>query len=157
MTRRNLVQALIGGAAAGLVYGTIRGVALVRVTRGEAVFGADLMRMIPALDSGIHVGSGTISGHWMWLFLLMLLPVGFAGIELFFRGILFREVRGRIHWTAAVAIAAATQAVARRTPHSLIMGSLAGVLMQKYDNIAAPIVMHGTQFFVALAVVLSTR
>jgi hypothetical protein len=71
-----------------------------------------------------------------------------------FRGLLFQTARKYVHWAWAVAIASAIQAIARRTPHSLIMGSIGGVLMQKYDNILAPSFMHGFQFFTALAIVL---
>ena len=157
VTRQNLAQALTGGVAVGVAYGILRGLALAHLGDSEVVLGADLMRMVPTVETGIRLGGLTVSGQRLWVFLLLLLPIGFAGIELFFRGIVFLDVRQRMHWAGAVVVAAAAQAVARRTPHSLIMGSLAGLLMQKYDNIAAPIVMHGTQFFIALAIVLRSR
>lgn len=154
ITRRNLKSSIIIGIITGIIYGAIRGIFLKLVPVASLIFGADLARIALKLDSGISLGSLAISKNDASVFLLLFMFPFMIAMEMYFRGLLFLTARKYTRWPLAVAIASVVQAVARRTPHSLIMGSIGGVLMQKYDNIFAPSFMHGVQFFTALAIVL---
>lgn len=154
VTGKNGRTSVLAGISVGLVYGTVRGLFLKLIPASALVFGADLARIAAKLGTGIELGSLVItSGNATVLLLLFMFPFMIA-MEMYFRGLLFLTAKRYAHWTGAVAISSAVQAVARRTPHSLIMGSIGGVLMQRYDNILAPSFMHGVQFFTALAIVL---
>lgn len=152
--RQNLRNSILVGSAVGITYGVVRGLMLRFVTHGSVIFGADLARAVAGLRSqhGVQLGPVVVTGYGISLLFVALIPF-FLGIELYFRGFLFRNLRAHVGPATAIGMAAATQAIARRTPHSLVMGSIAGVLMNKYDNILAPLFFHGCQFFVAGLVV----
>lgn len=154
ITRKNLQSSIIVGIITGIIYGVIRGMFLKIVPATSLIFGADLARIALKLDSGINLGSLVISGNDISVLLLLFMFPFMIAMEMYFRGLLFLTAKKYVRWPWAVAIASGVQAVARRTPHSIIMGSIGGVLMQKYDNILAPSFMHGVQFFTALAIVL---
>lgn len=154
ITRMNLKSSIIVGSGVGIIYGIIRGLALKFIPLGGLVFGADLARIALNLESGIELRWLVLTRDNASVLLLLFMFPFMISMEMYFRGLLFRTARKYVHWAWAVAIASAIQAIARRTPHSLIMGSIGGVLMQKYDNILAPSFMHGFQFFTALAIVL---
>ncbi len=154
LTAKNLAPSILSGGVTGLAYGAMRGLALRTLPFGKLIFGADLALIAARLESGIKIGTTLISKDDASVLLLLFMFPFMILMEMYFRGLLFRTVRRYVHWAGAVAIASAVQAVARRTPHSLIMGSIGGVLMQKYDNILAPSLMHIVQFFTALAIFL---
>lgn len=155
ISAKNLGSSILVGACVGIVYGAIRGVGLKFLPLGGLIFGADLLRMVPKVEAGFTIGPLVLNKTRFLLLWALLIP-GFGMLELYFRGVLFPGLKKHMHWTGALAATSVVQSVARRTPHSLIMGSLAGVLMQRYDNILAPISMHAFQFLVALAIVLFT-
>lgn len=154
INRRNLKSSIVAGSGAGIFYGIFRGLALKFIPLGGLIFGADLARIALKLEDGIELGSLVLTRDNASALLLLFMFPFMISMEMYFRGLLFQTARKYVHWAWAVAIASAIQAIARRTPHSLIMGSIGGVLMQKYDNILAASFMHGFQFFTALAIVL---
>lgn len=156
LTRKNLKSSMLAGSCAGIIYGIFRGLVLKFIPGGTLILGADLAIIAAKLETGIQFGSLILTKD-DFLLLLLVLPLMFPmmiGLELYFRGLLFLTLKKYVHWTGAVAIASTVQAISRRTPHSLVMGSIGGVLMQKYDNILAPSFMHGFQFFTAFAIFL---
>ncbi|MBI4831985.1 MAG: CPBP family intramembrane metalloprotease [Candidatus Lindowbacteria bacterium] len=153
LTRHNTKGSIIVGAGIGIIYGTIRGLALTYVSGSELVLGADLARIAPRLTTGIEVGPLVLTKGGVIPLVVLLFPA-MLGMEMYFRGLLFLNLKRHVHWTGAVAVTSAVQAIGRRTPHSLIMGSIAGILMQKYDNVLAPAMMHAFQFFCALSIFL---
>lgn len=153
-TKRNIRNSILAGIVVGIVYGIIRGLFLRFIPDSKIILGADLALISPRLETGIQLGPVMIRGFWMSLLGVFLMPL-FIGIESYFRGFVFLNLKKHIPWPWAIVVVSAVQSIARRTPHSLIMGSIGGVLMQKYDNIWAPIFFHGFQFFVGLAVVVA--
>lgn len=156
ITKSNLKSSIVVGSVVGIIYGIIRGLILKFIPGGALILGADLVGIALKLETGIQFGSFFLTKD-NFLLLVLVLPLMsplMISLELYFRGLLFLTLKKYVHWTDAIAIASIVQAISRRTPHSLVMGSIGGVLMQKYDNILAPSFMHGFQFFTALSIVL---
>lgn len=153
INRKNLKSSILIGSSVGIIYGIIRGLILKFVPGGTIALGADLIGLAKKLETGISVGPLVFTKENFYFSAVFLFPF-MVCLELYFRGILFLTLKKFIHWSGAVAVASIVQSISRRTPHSLIMGSIGGVLMQRYDNILAPSFMHGFQFFTALGIFL---
>lgn len=158
VTKVGFKEAFIASFVIAVVYGILRALILIYVSGSEYIFGAGLTETVEAMKIG-RFPIGDISGTALKIFLVMLVTSAFTVVmwESFFRGFLFNKMKLYIHWAIAIVIIAILSGLPHSESfsgfsHSIILGLIAGLLMQKYNNVIAPIMFHFLHFQVALVI-----
>lgn len=156
ITRDNFKAALIVSVQIAIIYGILRAIILLSIPGSEYFIGAGLIETVIAMEMG-KFPIGDVTGTATKIFLIMFIVSLFTVImwESFFRGLLFNKVKIYVHWTIAVVIVAILSGLPHSESfssffHSIILGLIGGILMQRYHNVVAPAMFHFLHFQVAL-------
>lgn len=161
LTRENLKNAIVAGMAAGILYGLTRGLILVYVPNLNIIFESGLTPIMEGYMLGkFPLTDITVSKlQFMSVFIIMSF-VAVASWEIFYRGFLFMKINKYIYWPVAAILVAFINGLGHFDVgvtgffHSLVLFSIAGALMYRCKNIAAPFLFHYIHFFVTFYTVL---
>lgn len=164
LTRNKLKNAVFAGMVTGITYGLIRGLVLVYIPALNIIFESGLGTVMDGYLSGkfpltdIYVSKL----QFISIFAVMSL-IAVTSWELFYRGFLFTRFNKYLYWLTAAVVTAFINGLGHFDVgitgfyHSIVLFTIAGMLMYRYKNIAAPILFHYTHFFVTFFVFLFLR
>lgn len=161
LTKENLIGATRAGLIAGVLYGVARGLILVYVPNLNLIFESGLTTIMDGYVAGKFplVDISVSKFQFMSAFIIMSF-IAVACWEIFYRGFLFMRISKYIYWPVAALAVAFVNGLghfdvgATGFYHSLVLFTIAGVLMYRYKNIAAPFLFHYIHFFVTFYTVL---
>lgn len=161
LTRENLKSAIVAGIAAGILYGLTRGLILVYVPNLNIIFESGLTTVMDGYVAGKFplVNISVSKFQFMSAFIIMSF-IAVACWEIFYRGFLFMRLHKYIYWPVAALVVAFVNGLghfdvgATGFYHSLVLFTIAGALMYRYKNIAAPFLFHYIHFFATFYTVL---
>ncbi|MFA6097632.1 MAG: CPBP family intramembrane glutamic endopeptidase [Candidatus Paceibacterota bacterium] len=161
LMQKNLKSAIMAGIAAGVLYGLMRGLILVYVPNLNIVFESGLTTIMDgyAAEKFPLVNISVSKFQFMSAFIIMSF-IAVACWEIFYRGFLFMRISKYLYWPIAALIVAFVNGLGHFDVgvtgfyHSLVLFTVAGALMYRYKNIAAPFLFHYIHFFITFYTVL---
>lgn len=158
LTRANLGRVVAETLLVTLIYSLIRNGLIIFVPASVDYIAASAIQVADLLKQGQF---GNLAGPPERLFPLMLFFTLLAAIgnEFFYRGFLFTRIKRHTHWLAA-SISAAVLFGVYHYFNSGLSGAIMGVvvslvsgwLMQRYNNIVAPVLFHYLQYVASILV-----
>lgn len=158
LTRANLGRVVAGTLLVTLIYSLVRNGLIIFVPASVDYIAASAIQVADLLKQGQF---GNLAGPPERLFPLMLFFTFLAAVgnELFYRGFLFTRIRLHTHWLTASFSAAVLFGVYHYF-NSGVSGAIMGVvvslvsgwLMQRYNNIVAPVLFHYLQYVASILV-----
>ncbi len=158
LTRTNLGRAVAGTLLVTLIYSLIRNGLIIFVPASVDYIAASAIQVAELLKQGQF---GSLAGPPERLFPMMLFFTLLAAIgnEFFYRGFLFTRIKRHAHWLAASFSAAVLFGVYHYF-NSGVSGAIMGVvvslvsgwLMQRHNNIVAPVLFHYLQYAASILV-----
>ncbi|MFH1928612.1 MAG: CPBP family intramembrane glutamic endopeptidase [Chloroflexota bacterium] len=158
LTRTNAGRAVAEMLLVTAIYSLIRVGLIVFVPASVDYVAASAIQVAELLREGQF---GSLIGPPALLFPLMFLLTFLAasGNELFYRGFLFTRIRRHTHWLVALLASAALFGFYHYFNSGLsglIMGGVvslvSGWLMQRHNNVVAPVLFHYLQYIAAILV-----
>ncbi len=158
LTRANMGRVVAETLLVTLIYSLIRNGLIIFVPASVDYIAASAIQVADLLKQGQF---GNLAGSPERLFPLMLFFTFLAAVgnELFYRGFLVTRIKQHTHWLAASFSAAILFGVYHYF-NSGVSGAIMGVvvslvsgwLMQRHNNIAAPVLFHYLQYVASILV-----
>jgi membrane protease YdiL (CAAX protease family) len=154
-TTERLRYSVFLGIWTGIIWGLIRGTGLILYPPSEIILGSGLVDVFANFQQGILPVGNNIQATPLQFFLVtipLFTAVGWF-VETYYRGLIFTRLKKYIHWFLAAIIAAFLFGLAhlafdvKGLYHATIMFTIAGVVMQRSNNLVAPAVFHLVQFW----------
>lgn len=140
------------------IYSIVRNLLIVFMPGTIPYIAASALPVAESFKQG-QFGNTTIPGSMIFPAMFLITFVGAVAVEIFYRGFLFTRLRQFIDWRSAVVVSAVLFGLFHYFNVGLtgfIMGVvvslIAGWLMQKYNNVLAPVLFHFLQYLITILV-----